>query len=1279
MPSSTTKSLLLRRRGRCLSRFLARVPVALGLAGVALGGCQGSSKPFAEAMEIESLDQAIGGPTANARVGDMLLRNDQMRVVIEQGDISYHPTDVGGSIIDMDLERPEREFRGGNGLDQLGQITPIANLSVAQATLKPNVRITGSLDGAEVTTAFGAEPAFKILIALTLLLDQRFTPPLNAGVPRFRLYNEYEVRPGERLLRVTTTVGFDVDFCRVTEADGCNAECDDALYDDDCECPSIPARCAATPVTVRQADPLPDRDLASILDIALGDLPRPLGSGACNDDTDCDTMANEICTDVTNASLGGEFKVCRGPDKRDAGVFLGDLLIFGGNVTPFVSDIGYDTESDIRRLFDRGGDTLAQPLQLDAVFATGDRVSYGYASPDGDVLVPIFSGPFSMGATHAASCPSSDPGCLSGVLIRFERWLSVGEGDVASAQEPLLAALAERNEDGGGERVFTGTVSGSVLDAPSGEPASGVSVYAMADPRVLPCTGSCETECPLPAGDLATWTLEQLIAVNRCRTKEPPIFPLGTASIESFAHTDPGTDPTLDGRYRMTLPAGRYVLIALDDHSTRSELIPVEVTAGSRVTASFALPEPGGFDYAIFDESGELVPGRVTVGQCFPSEPCVTDDECSGGETCQSGSCSCDWGALLPLEFGGERPHDGILAKGQTASGTGHIALPPGEYEVIFSRGPHYSIDRHTVVVEPRVSTRIDGFVRRQVDRRDWIAADFHIHSTNSMDSGYAMRERVTGLLAEDMDFLSSSDHDWLTRYEYLIEEMGFRDQLSSHVGAEITTQEYGHYVAFPLRFQAWEDGEEGRVRLPSNGAVQWRGLPPGLIMEEARKLAIGDLPVVIDIPHPYDYFDFYQLDSVTLEPTASLLSIFNTFLEATNFSGDFDAMELVNTKAYFRIRRPTIGEIRSFSAGLDDLIAQLESGTIDIETYSRRAFSLSVESIRERMHRTVEEQEAILAGQGNEVPCFCGSDGDCAAGLVCDQAILTCVAPDSVSGDPPVGDDGLCGRFRGVIDDWFNMLNRGVVRTGLSGSDVHGTESGFMRTFLRTDGTTPPYLESKDIVDAVLGKRAVVSNGPMVHFAIDPDLPVMGEGGGVGRGQVGDVITRSAGQEVTLSLRVEKADWYDVDRIEVYRNGSLIHWIRGCDIDPASERAEDDPHGHGCVAMGDVVDAWQGELRDTPEGDSWYVVLVYGLDGRSMAPIYRSVVQASLGTPEITQKIYDIIPTLRDFRNPRFPSQHPLFPFAFTNPIWVDVGGDGWTPSLPPPSWCRPGIDYGC
>ena len=426
-------------------------PAALALAVLAtVTSCEDADKTYARAVQIESLDQAIGGPKASAREGDFLLENDEIKVIVEQAGPSRVPLGKGGSIIDIDLNRTQREYRSGHGLDQVGQFVPVANLYQANAFAPANVNVTPSKEGAEVTVSAEGIPILPLVYGLTALLQQRYAE----RPTRVKLYTEYEVRPGERLLRITTTVGYDIGFCPVTEADGCPAVCADALYDSDCDCPAAAERCLEG-VEVLEADPLPDRPFGGILGVLTGDFPQD--NSRCVDATDCDD--GEECVDVTQ-SLGGELRVCRGPDSLDAGVLLGDMLIFAADTAAFFRGPGFDTESDIRRLFDAGFDTLQTPLEVDTIYAVGDGVSYGYTAPHGSMLVPVLSGPFSMGAPAAASCATDNPGCLNNRLVRFERWLSVGEGDVSSASVPIAAA---RDQD-------LGRVAGVVVERPSGEP-----------------------------------------------------------------------------------------------------------------------------------------------------------------------------------------------------------------------------------------------------------------------------------------------------------------------------------------------------------------------------------------------------------------------------------------------------------------------------------------------------------------------------------------------------------------------------------------------------------------------------------------------------------------------------------------------------------------------------------------------------------------------------------------------------------------------------------------
>src|SRR5262249_38156444 len=152
---------------------------------------------------------------------------------------------------------------------------------------------------------------------------------------------------------------------------------------------------------------------------------------------------------------------------------------------------------------------------------------------------------------------------------------------------------------------------------------------------------------------------------------------------------------------------------------------------------------------------------------------------------------------------------------------------------------------------------------------------------------------------------------------------------------------------------------------------------------------------------------------------------------------------------------------------------------------------------------------------------------------------------------------------------DWFNMLNRGVVRTGVAGADEHGRESAFLRTMLRTGGTSAPFVDEDTVVEALRAHRAVVTNGPMNHLDIDG-------------AEVGDTLKVAAGAELHRHGRVEKAPWYDVDRLEIYRNGHLVQWANGCERARGSR--DEDPDPNPCLATGDTALVWEQTLVDRPD-----------------------------------------------------------------------------------------------
>lgn len=108
------------------------------------------------------------------------------------------------------------------------------------------------------------------------------------------------------------------------------------------------------------------------------------------------------------------------------------------------------------------------------------------------------------------------------------------------------------------------------------------------------------------------------------------------------------------------------------------------------------------------------------------------------------------------------------------------------------------------------------------------------------------------------------------------------------------------------------------------------------------------------------------------------------------------------------------------------------------------------------------------------------------------------------------------------------------------------------------------------------------------------------------GRYTLGDTVPSSDGT-VQLQVRVQSASWVRVNRLKIYVNGQV-----------AQEMAIDHPAGK-------ALD-WQQQVTLKVERDSWVIALA---EGEGFTALY--------------------------------PGNRPM---SFTNPIYVDVGGDGWKPA---------------
>ncbi len=182
------------------------------------------------------------------------------------------------------------------------------------------------------------------------------------------------------------------------------------------------------------------------------------------------------------------------------------------------------------------------------------------------------------------------------------------------------------------------------------------------------------------------------------------------------------------------------------------------------------------------------------------------------------------------------------------------------------------------------------------------------------------------------------------------------------------------------------------------------------------------------------------------------------------------------------------------------------------------------------------------------------------------------------------------------VLQDWFNLLNRGGRYTGVGNSDshtVHYDFAGYPRNFVRSSTDDAADIDVREIAQNLRTRQVFTTIGPFVEF----------EAGGVPMGAQGNA---DAG-EIEVRVRIQAASWIDCDRVRVVMNGDVIDEIPVPDV---------------------RTPVRLDTTRTYPAfRDCWITLLVEGDD--SLAPIVCDQDRA-------------------------------ILPLAVTNPIWIDADGDG-------------------
>ena len=1153
-----------------------------------LSGCK-DKRQFARAYAITNRSQAIGGQGAIGDAGDFMLENDQIRAVILGRGDSAGPGLFGGSLADLDLQRPEGEFRNGTGRDMLSEIFPTVNLTI------PNTDMYGANGKIEIIA--NGKDGKAAIIRITGGGDNYMTVlGLVTSFLRGQLIiqQDYILEPGKRYIKIETTA--------ILEGGGARAEME------------------------------PVKGGLELFRILLGDDQFP------------------------------------GHDELDMGVLAGDFLFMGRKGKLFTPGQGFDPEAEIRNNFRMGEDIMGKPASFDLLATASDGVSYAYFTKGGKVIMPIFASGLTVAFTHILKCEKSSPkrGCGHGATLKYTRYVSVGDGDVASALKPYYEI----------NNIATATISGRVLDRRTSSPLRHIEVYAVKNPH-----GSC-------AAAPNYGSIQQVMSANRGDPRAP-----AAPGIVTHLRSDVGVRPGATGYFSGPIAPGSYYISAKIKSHSSSPPICVDLAAGEKKHVILTMPSTGTLSYSLYDERGTLIPAKLTIGQCLvacasdgdcrtgtkcdtssmqcvPANGCTKDEQCAPDMVCKGGNCVCNPINKPDLNLGEGLYPDGVSKVVFNSTGRGTFQLPAGRHQVIVSRGFEYSIDRQYVTILPGKTTSLTGHVERVVDTRGWVAGDFHVHGQNSYDAAISYKDRVKSMVNEGIELLTGTDHDVLTDYGPTIRDLNLQAWIKSQVGNELTTLEYGHFLGFPLRYDNYSATSAGATVWTEGTKYAGYAVPhmtPTEMFKGLREKGLyGPENTVVVVPHPRDsffgYFDQYGLNPFDLSDRVTALdrpetALASFILDRNNFSDGFDAIELFNAKRFDFIRTPAIGEMEQYRMELEEL---RNRPGLPMSEYERLEKEIATKWTKKIITRTPVEQERIMRyRKGTDCsPKICKENADCPSERRCikqgGQSVGWCLIKCTTNTDCELNEkvsnhtcnpvylvcqapaDDPCSRVEGVIDDWFRMLNYGIVKTGMGNSDTHHlvkVESGLPRTWVRSSTDAPYGIDRLEIVNSLKQGRAIASYGPFVELWVND-------------GEIGSMVKAPDGR-ARVRVKVQSPLWFDVDRVELYRNGKLI-----------KEWELDMPNQTVVNLDAEYIDLpWQ----DQPGVDAWYVAIAMGTKGKTMSPVYTSLPFPAIQMIDITMRAFQSIPMLGQFLTVAMvPRVYPIFPMAITNPVRVDMNNNG-------------------
>ncbi len=501
------------------------------------------------------------------------------------------------------------------------------------------------------------------------------------------------------------------------------------------------------------------------------------------------------------------------------------------------------------------------------------------------------------------------------------------------------------------------------------------------------------------------------------------------------------------------------------------------------------------------------------------------------------------------------------------ADGLGALDLAPGTYTAFASRGLEYTVDARPFTISAGATTNLSFSIERVVDTSGFVSADFHIHSAKSFDSSVPMSDRVVSFMAEGLEVMISTDHDYITDYAPVISSLGAEDEIRSIVGDELTggspvpadaTQ--GGLEAFPEGIGHWNAWP--LTQFPTNrrnGAPQDEFVTPGTIIDRLRGMD--------------------SLAAIGKQPDDATIVDWLTAIGIGDATADDEVVMLNHPRAGFA-GLVVIGMFNGlFNPGGDPNVGGYDP-------------SLPITAFPNSLLATPSLYNAAVIGPGG--------------------TSTTALSFDALE----VMNGSGVGAFQRVRDDWCSLLKQDIRKVGTAVSDSHRLileNAGWARSFVASSSDAPASLSPSELTTHVKAMKLVGTTGPFVRFSVVDDADAE-----VGLGETA-VATR---QKVEAKIRVEAAPWIPVEEVRIYRNCELVATRA---IQPSK-------------VLGKVLRFNQSILLSGIGADSFlHVEAGIQLDGAG-DPL----------SPLLLETVQTVVPGVE--------------PFAFTNPIFVDRDGSGYT-----------------